>query len=58
MEPEKRNEIEITPEMIEAGVNGIGPRDLDYALEGGYSEKADLVTQIYRCMESTRKSAQ
>jgi len=43
-------EIDVTAEMIEAGINAIGPRDLEYAQEGGYSEKADLVTQIYLAM--------
>ena len=47
---------EPTPEMVEAGVNAIGPFDLDQALEGGYSEKAELVTQIYRQMAACRKS--
>jgi hypothetical protein len=49
-------EMEITPEMIEAGVNAIGPFDLNYALEGGYSEKAELVIQIYRQMTACRRS--
>lgn len=57
MEPnEKSKEVEITPEMIEAGINAIGPFDLNYALEGGYSEKAELVIQIYRQMTAIQLS--
>lgn len=58
MEPNETEsgDLEITAEMIEAGVNAIGPRDLDYALEGGYFEKAELVTQIYRQMAAVARS--
>ena len=48
-------EIEVTPEMIEAGINAIGPFDLEYAFEGGYSEKAELVTQIYQRMAISQR---
>jgi len=49
-------EMEITPEMIEAGVNAIGPSDLIDAWEG-YLGKAELVSQIYRQMAKSRCSA-
>jgi hypothetical protein len=50
MDAKPPREPEVTPEMIEAGINAIGPFDLDYALHGGDAEKADLVIQIYRQM--------
>ena len=43
------------PEMIEAGVNAIGPSDLIDAWEG-YLGKAELVSQIYRQMAKSRCS--
>jgi hypothetical protein len=48
--------IEVTDAMVEAGVNAIGPFDLNHALEGGYSEKAELVIQIYKQMAAFQRS--
>jgi hypothetical protein len=46
---------EITPEMVEAGVEAIGPFDLIHAYEGAFSERAELVTTIYLAMDRARE---
>lgn len=47
------DEIEITPEMVEAGVEGLSSRYLD--LEGGVDLFSEIVRTVYARMEQVRQ---
>jgi hypothetical protein len=51
--PENPKEIEITPEMIQAGLAAIGGFELLDAWDG-YLDRAELVRTIYRHMAKVR----
>lgn len=53
--PENPEEIEITPEMVNAGLAAIGGFELIDAAEG-YLDRAELVRSIYRQMAKARLS--
>lgn len=51
----KAEKIEVTPEMIEEGIDAIEPFALTDAAEGWY-DRVELVTKIYRAMFLARPS--